>query len=118
MRLGVEFTDVTKNGQAEIAGVAEPLMRAWSKRTAEITKESEPKIAEFEDTLGRPLSSRERISVTKTAVLKTRPPKEHAPESVLHARWRHEAARLGLQHGVAAGHRGGGADPRCASRPG
>jgi hypothetical protein len=37
----------------------------------------------------------ERISVTKIAVLKTRTAKEHTPDSVLHARWRDEAAQLG-----------------------
>jgi conjugative relaxase-like TrwC/TraI family protein len=94
-RLGVEFTEVTKNGQAEVAGVPELLMKSWSKRTTDITKEADPKISEFEDALGRPLTSAERIGVTKTAVLKTRPAKEHVPDSVLHARWRDEAAELG-----------------------
>jgi conjugative relaxase-like TrwC/TraI family protein len=94
-RLGVEFTEVTNNGQAEIAGVPELLLKTWSKRTAEITEEAKTKIAEFENALGRPLSSAERIGITKTAVLKTRPPKEHAPESVLHRHWRDEANALG-----------------------
>jgi hypothetical protein len=94
-RLAIEFTSVDKNGQAEIAGVPTELIDVWSKRSAEIAREAVPKIAEFEQKLGRELTSAERISVTKTAVLKTRTAKEHASDSVLHARWRDEAARLG-----------------------
>jgi conjugative relaxase-like TrwC/TraI family protein len=95
-RLDFEFTEVTKNGQAEIAGVPKLLLKTWSKRTAEISKEANPKITEFQESLGRPLTQAERIGVTKTAVLKTRPAKEQVPESVLHARWRTEAAAVGV----------------------
>jgi conjugative relaxase-like TrwC/TraI family protein len=94
-RLGIEFTAVDQNGQAEIAGVPGDLSQTWSKRTAEIQSEAGTKIAEFEQELGRTLTTAERISVTKTAVLKTRTVKLRAPDSVLHARWRDEAARLG-----------------------
>src|ERR1019366_249679 len=49
-----------------------------------------------EATLGRSLTRNERAAVTKTAVLKTRQGKEPAGSvSVLHERWRTEAAALG-----------------------
>ncbi len=95
-RLGVVFEPANAHGQAEIAGVPTDLMTAWSKRAAQITAEAGPTIDEYEQTLGRDLSRDERATVTKTAVLKTRPPKETPSDpSVLHARWRAEAAALG-----------------------
>jgi hypothetical protein len=65
-------------------------------RSAQIAAEADPTIAEFEETLGRDLTKSEKAVVTKTAVLKTRAAKESASSvSVLHARWRAEAASLG-----------------------
>jgi conjugative relaxase-like TrwC/TraI family protein len=122
-RLGVEFAAVDNNGQAEIAGIPQALIETWSKRTTEIEREAGPKIAEFEQQLGRTLTSAERISVTKTAVLKTRTAKEHAPDAVLHARWRDEAARLGwtgdrLRQAVAAASRIRAQQPPAAGSTG
>jgi conjugative relaxase-like TrwC/TraI family protein len=95
-RLGVVFEPVNAHGQAEIVGVPTELMTAWSKRTAQIAAEASPTIDEYEQTLGRDLTRGERATVTKTAVLKTRPPKDSATDvSVLHGRWRAEAAALG-----------------------
>ena len=95
-RLGVVFDVPTANGQAEILGVPAELMTWWSKRTAQIIAEAVPVIADYETTLGRDLTRNERAAVTKTAVLKTRQGKEHASNvSVLHQRWRTEAAALG-----------------------
>ena len=71
-------------------------MTAWSKRAAQIAAEAGPTIDEYEQTLGRDLTRDERAAVTKTAVLKTRPPKDSSTDvSVLHGRWRAEAAALG-----------------------
>jgi len=83
-------------GQAEIAGVPEKLLCLWSKRTAQIKEESGPKIAEYEKLLGRTLTSAERVSVVKTAVLKTRPGKEHPELSALHEHWTAEARQAGF----------------------
>ena len=94
-RLGVDFREVNENGQADIAGVPEELLKLWSKRTAKIDAEAGPKIAEYEKLLGRTLSSSERTGVVKTAVLKTRARKQHAELSALHATWKAEAARAG-----------------------
>jgi len=95
-RLGVVFETANAHGQAEIVGAPADLMTAWSKRTAQIAAEAGPTIDEYEQTLGRDLTRDERATVTKTAVLKTRPPKDSSTEaSALHARWRTEAAALG-----------------------
>jgi len=95
-RLGVVFEPANAHGQAEIAGVPTDLMTAWSKRAAQIAAEAGPTIDEYEETLGRVLTRDERAVVTKTAVLKTRPRKDSSTDvSVLHARWRAEAAGIG-----------------------
>jgi conjugative relaxase-like TrwC/TraI family protein len=95
-RLGVTFGAPSAHGQAEILGVPQEVMAAWSKRTAQITAEAAPVIADYEATLGRELTRNERAAVTKTAVLKTRQRKEPAGSvSALHERWQTEAAALG-----------------------
>ena len=94
-RLGVNFRIVNENGQADIAGVPNELLKLWSKRTAKIDAEAGPKIAEYETLLGRSLSPSERVGVVKTAVLKTRARKQHAELSALHATWTAEATRVG-----------------------
>ena len=94
-RLGVTFREVNENGQADIAGVPDELLRLWSKRNAKIDAEAAPKIAEDEKLLSRTLSSSERVGVVKTAVLKTRSHKQHPEVSALHATWKTEAALAG-----------------------
>jgi len=94
-RLGVVFAERSPNAQAEIFGVPKHVLEAFSKRTARISAEAEPVIAEYEETLGRELSRAERAAVVKTAVLKTRPSKERTDAGALHARWAAEAADLG-----------------------
>jgi conjugative relaxase-like TrwC/TraI family protein len=95
-RLGVQFGAPSAHGQAEILGVPQEVMTAWSKRTAQIAAEAAPVIADYETTLGRALTRNERAAVTKTAVLKTRQGKEPAGSaSILHDRWQTEAAALG-----------------------
>jgi conjugative relaxase-like TrwC/TraI family protein len=94
-RLGVTFAEPNAHGQAEIAGVPKELLDLWSKRTAQITIEATPKIAEYERLLGRALTDPERVKVIKTAVLKTRPGKTHPALSALHATWAGEAASIG-----------------------
>ncbi len=95
-RLGVMFGPPSAHGQAEILGVPQEVITAWSKRTAQISAEAAPVIADYETTLGRALTRNERAAVTKTAVLKTRQGKEPAGSvSALHDRWQAEAAALG-----------------------
>ncbi|HEY1821118.1 MAG TPA: MobF family relaxase [Trebonia sp.] len=95
-RLGVAFEAVNEHGQAEIAGVPQELMKLWSKRANAIEIEAAPKIAEYETTLGRTLSPGERAVVVKTAVLKTRPGKEHSEPATLLQRWVAEAGAVGF----------------------
>jgi len=113
-RLGVGWTQVSRDGQAEIAGVPDRLLRLWSKRTVQVLAEAGPVIARYEDTLGRALTSAERTAVTKVAVLKTRPGKERVDIVALSERWRREAAgagwdRANLERAVEAA-----SDPRAA----
>ena len=94
-RLGVRFGPVSADGQADIVGVPKELLTLWSKRTEAIEAEAAPKIAEYENLLGRTLTKAERIRVTKIAVLKTRPGKTHPEISTLQATWTAEAAGIG-----------------------
>ncbi len=94
-RLGVAFGEGNEHGQAEIFGVPEKLLSLWSKRTTQIDNEAEPKIAEYEQLLGRTLTAAERVNVVKTAVLKTRPGKEHPELRALHGHWTAEATQAG-----------------------
>jgi len=94
-RLGVAFGESNEHGQADILGVPEQLLSLWSKRTAQIDGEAGPKIAEYEKLLGRTLTPTERVNVVKTAVLKTRPSKEHPELSALHGHWSSAAAQAG-----------------------
>ena len=74
--LPVAFLPVSENGQAEIAGVPDQLLTAWSTRTTAVLADAVPTIAEAEAALGRPVSAAERARIIKTAVLATRPAKD------------------------------------------
>src|SRR4051812_33906471 len=93
--LGVSWTPVSKDGQAEIAGVPTELTRLWSKRTVQTLTEAAPVIAGYEQLLGRPLTSAERVAVEKVAVIKTRPHKDTVDIAGLLNRWTDEAAGVG-----------------------
>ncbi len=96
-RLPVSFGAVSEHGQAEIAGVPEPLMTAWSSRTSAVLADAVPTIAHAEDALGRPVSAAERARIIKTAVLSTRPAKDApVPEGDRRARWAAQAEALGF----------------------
>lgn len=93
--LGVSWTPVSKDGQAEIAGVPNALLRLWSKRTAQTLIEAAPVITAYEQLLGRALTSAERVAVEKVAVIKTRPDKETVDIVTLLDGWQQEAASIG-----------------------
>jgi conjugative relaxase-like TrwC/TraI family protein len=93
--LGVSWTPVSKDGQAEIAGVPTGLTRLWSKRTAQTLTEAAPVIAGYEQLLGRVLTSAERVAVEKVAVIKTRPHKDTVDIAGLLDRWTDEAVGIG-----------------------
>jgi conjugative relaxase-like TrwC/TraI family protein len=95
-RLPVRFGPVSEHGQAEIAGIPDDLIAAWSTRTAAVMGDAVPTIADAEAALGRPVSAGERARIIKTAVLTTRPVKEtEVPEGDLRARWANQATGLG-----------------------
>ena len=96
-RLPVSFGPVSEHGQAEIAGVPEYLMTAWSTRTSAVLADAVPTISDAEDALGRPVSAAERARIIKTAVLSTRPAKDApVPEGDRRVLWVAQAAALGF----------------------
>lgn len=98
VRLGVEWTAVDRNGQAEIAGVPLGLRRLYSQRRAAVEVRAAERIADSEATLGRALTPHERRRAFEVAVLETRSAKGHVAESDggLHGRWRLEADAAGF----------------------
>jgi conjugative relaxase-like TrwC/TraI family protein len=115
-RLGVSWAEVSKDGQAEIAGIPQTLIQRWSTRAEQVAAESAPVIAAYETKLGRPLTSAERTAVAKVAVLKTRPGKEQVDIVGLLDRWHAEAAELGWTPDRLAAAVQAGARP-ASSRP-
>ncbi len=99
-RTGFEFAEADSNGQSEISAVPEGLLKMWSKRTAQIEIEASAKIGEYEESLGRSLLPDERTAITKTAVLKTRPPKSLYDTGTLQQRWYSEAMAAGFDPGL------------------
>jgi conjugative relaxase-like TrwC/TraI family protein len=94
-RLGVTWTPIGRDGQAEITGIPQPLIKRWSTRADQVAAESEPVIAAYEQQLGRPLTSAERAAVSKVSVIKTRPHKDVVDIVALTERWQREAAEIG-----------------------
>jgi conjugative relaxase-like TrwC/TraI family protein len=84
--LGVEWTAADAHGNRELQGLPEELLRAFSKRSAQIDLEVERLEA----------SGRERTPrLVKWAVQATRKPKDHQAADTLYGRWRTEAAERG-----------------------
>lgn len=95
-RLGVSWGEVSEHGQAEIAGIPQQLIAAWSKRTGAVMADAIPTIAGAEATLGREVTRAERARIIKTAVLSTRPAKDHDVTATdLAVTWRAQADDLG-----------------------
>jgi conjugative relaxase-like TrwC/TraI family protein len=96
-RLGVEWSEVDRNGQAELLGVPEELRRHYSTRRAEIEDRARDRIAAAEVRLGRSLTPEERRRQFETSVLETRTAKqlEDGTDRGLHDRWRREARSVG-----------------------
>jgi hypothetical protein len=82
----VEWTAADRHGNRELLGVAEGLVRLFSKRTDQIDLEVERLEAE-----GRERTPR----LVKWAVQATRKPKEHEAPDTFYGRWRTEAAERG-----------------------
>jgi ATP-dependent exoDNAse (exonuclease V) alpha subunit len=85
--LGVEWTPADTHGNRELQGIAQDLVRAFSKRADQIDAQVERLEA----------SGRERTPrLVKWAVHATRKPKQHERPETLYERWRAEAAERGV----------------------
>ncbi|MGQ0615764.1 MAG: MobF family relaxase [Acidimicrobiia bacterium] len=96
-RLGVAWTTVDRNGQAEIEGVPVGLRRLYSQRRAAVEGRAAELITEWETRFERDLTPEERSRAFERAVLDTRDAKGHRAETDqgLHDRWRNEADLAG-----------------------
>jgi conjugative relaxase-like TrwC/TraI family protein len=96
-RLGVEWGEVDRHGQAELLGVPEELRRHYSTRRAEIEVRARQRIAVAEVKHGRSLTPEERRREFETAVLETRTAKqlEDGTDRCLHSGWKAEASTVG-----------------------
>jgi conjugative relaxase-like TrwC/TraI family protein len=93
-RFGVDWHPIVK-GQAEITGVPRELLRAFSKRSAEIERALTVKVAEFRQREGRDPERVERAAMEREAAKDTRPKKTGNGVSGLVTRWRAEAEAVG-----------------------
>ena len=94
-RLGIAWEPVSRDGQAEIAGIPTQLVKRWSTRAQQVATDAAPVIAAYEAELGRPLTSAERTAVAKVAVIKTRPARSMSTRRLLD-RWQSRGGRVGL----------------------
>ena len=97
-RLGVSWTAVDRNGQAEIPGVPLGLRRLFAQRRAVVEVRAAELVAEMEVKAARSLTPVERRRVFERAVLETRHAKTHGDGETdlgLHDRWAVEAERAG-----------------------
>jgi conjugative relaxase-like TrwC/TraI family protein len=97
--LGVRWSEVDENGIAEIEGVPQVLVEAWSSRRKAVEEMGSRLVAEREADLGRELSPSERATAYQFAAYRTRAPKIEAdtPTAELTARWREEARAWGQE---------------------
>ena len=88
----------TPNGDFEVGGLHDPkVIKAFSSRTSEITEELAPHVQAFIERNGRAPSRATLRAMCKNATMKTRQPKEHAPDQARqHAVWdaKYRAATL------------------------
>ena len=71
----------TPHGDFEVGGLHdEKLIKTFSSRTSEITEELAPHVQAFIDRNGRAPSRTTMHAMRKNATMKTRQPKDHAPD--------------------------------------
>ncbi len=84
-RYGVAWQPIVK-GQAEIEGMPEELIKAFSKRTEQVKAELEAKVSEFREREGRDPTKWERAALTREAAQDSRANKSHASTADLERR--------------------------------
>jgi conjugative relaxase-like TrwC/TraI family protein len=94
-RYGVVFGELV-NGQAEIAGVPDELLERFSKRTAQVERAFQVKLAEFHTREGRDPTPKERGALGREAAEDTRGHKTGHGVADLRSRWLAEAADAGV----------------------
>ena len=92
---GVAFAEIL-NGQAEIAGVPTELIEQFSKRAVQVWGELQVKIGEFRQREGRHPTRFEHAALEREAAADTRLRKAANGVPDLLARWRTEAASIGV----------------------
>ena len=92
---GVAFSEIV-NGQAEIAGVPTELIDQFSKRSAQVKDELQVKVAGFRQREGRHPTRFEHAALEREAAADTRARKTGNTDVDLPARWRTEAAGIGI----------------------
>lgn len=93
-RYGVAWQPIV-NGQAEIEGLPDELLKAFSKRTEQVKAELDTKVAEFRGREGRDPTRWERAALTREAAQDSRVDKSHSSTSDLTGGWSDEATALG-----------------------
>ncbi len=93
-RFGVDWRPI-RNGQAEIAGIPDDLLEAFSKRSAAINTALADKVNEFRQREGRDPSRWERAALTREASADTRSRKSGHGAADLTTRWQTEAGDAG-----------------------
>ena len=83
------------NGQAEIAGMSEELLRVFSKRTGQVEGALAEKVSEFRSRQGREPTTWERAALTREAAVDTRAHKTGTGPDDLVGRWLREANEVG-----------------------
>jgi conjugative relaxase-like TrwC/TraI family protein len=94
-RYGVVFGELV-NGQAEIAGVHDALLERFSKRTAQVERAFQIKLAEFHTRERRDPTPKERGALGREAAEDTRGHKTGHRVADLRSRWLDEAADVGV----------------------
>jgi conjugative relaxase-like TrwC/TraI family protein len=94
-RYGVVFEELA-NGQAEIAGAPVELLERFSKRTAQVERAFQGKLAEFHGREGRDPTAKERGALGREAAEDTRGHKSGHGVADLRSRWLTEADEVGV----------------------
>ena len=98
-RLGVVWAAPDENGQADIVGVPDELLRLFSCRAVQVERRLAERVAASEAALGRTLTSAERAEHHQRATYETRgaKPDEPAETADLLDRWAAQATEAGVE---------------------